>query len=121
VLFIALALWQARVHAPEGWLRDVAALTGLGLVLSVAARGWIAWNRGIYRRRHRRTTALILPVAFAEDVVGRPIQAPPGTRRHTGEVVISIDELTGVKCYRPVHPGARELAAAMVRGVSQRV
>ncbi|MGZ5313414.1 MAG: hypothetical protein ACXWEA_04330, partial [Solirubrobacterales bacterium] len=61
--------------------------------------GWVAWNRGIYRRRHQRDQAAVVEVEMDEDVLGRPVIGAREARDAAGQIVISVDA-EGVKRYR---------------------
>ncbi|MDQ3630490.1 MAG: hypothetical protein M3417_04270 [Actinomycetota bacterium] len=95
-------LWVLQItqHLPPEWEKELIGIAGTLAAFTVLTLGWVRWNRDIYRRRHRRTVALVQPVSFARDTLGRRITASADLRHRRGEIVIS---LTGserdVKCY----------------------
>lgn len=96
----ALWAWQLGLGVPRRWAEGPAlalAVFALWVCLLVL---WVAHSRGIYRRRHRRTTPVRLQVGFREDSLGRRVRADPGTvAAHRVEISVS---LPGVKEYEPV-------------------
>jgi hypothetical protein len=99
-LFAGLWVWQLEVFVPSNWLAGLEALGVILAVFALATPTWVAWNRSIYRRRHRRTTPLVLEVDFERDRLGRTIEADPGVRTADGEIAVEVDGDAGVKSYR---------------------
>jgi hypothetical protein len=100
-VFVVLAGWQLGSYAPRGVSGDLVALAACGAAFTVIGLAWVRWNQSIYRRRHRRTSALVKHVDFSHDALGRRIAAAPGIREATGWICISIEPGSGRKSYRP--------------------
>ena len=95
----ALWVWQLRLGVPGRWVDGPTFVLVVFVIWIGLLRSWVGWSRSIYRRRHRRTSPVILPVDFIEDSLGRRVRAQPGTRTaHT--VTVSVT-LPGVKVYEP--------------------
>ena len=111
-VFVALAVWQLGFYAPHGVEAELIALAACGAAFTVAGLAWVRWNQSIYRRRHRRTSALVKHVEFSHDTLGRQITAAPGIREAPGWICISIEPESGRKSYRAlVATGAAASAA----------
>jgi hypothetical protein len=95
-----LAVWQLGFYAPRGVRTDLIALAACGAAFTVIGLAWVRWNQSIYRRRHRRTSALVKHVDFSHDTLGRQITAAPGVREAPGWICISIEAESGRKSYR---------------------
>lgn len=104
VIFAGLWVWQLEVFVPSNWLAGLKALGVMLIVFALATPAWVAWNRNIYRRRHRRTTALVREVDFERDALGRTIAADPGVRTASGEIVVEVDGDDRTKRYRALTP-----------------
>jgi hypothetical protein len=107
----ALWAWQLEVYVPADWLGGVALIGVLLVGWTCFLLVWVAWSRGIYRRRHRRTEPLSRSVDFAHDALGRRIAVPPGIRTVRGQLLVSVSA-DGVKRYeqaprRPLDPAPR--------------
>lgn len=98
--FAALAVWQLGFFVPPKAGDGLAALAACGAALTCAGIGWVRWNQAIYRRRHRRTSPIVMNVDFSHDSLGRPIAAPPGACEAQGQIFVAVDAATGVKSYR---------------------
>lgn len=95
-------LWVLQVtqHLPSAWALELLGLVGTLLLFTGLTLGWVRWNRNIYRRRHRRTAALVKPVSVAEDTLGRRITASADPYLRRGEITISlVGSERDVKCY----------------------
>lgn len=99
--FVALWVWQLEVAAPSHWEIDVEVIAGFIILWGLFTVSWVNWNRSIYRRRHRRTEALVTDVEFDHDSLGREIVASPQARHDGGQIFVAIDE-EGRKHYVPV-------------------
>lgn len=100
LILAALWVWQFA-YVPDRWLDG---LTLLGIILGVyvvLTPLWVAWNRGIYRRRHRRTTPLLRAVRFERDSLGRAIVGAPFTEIAPELVRVSLIAGGRLKCYAP--------------------
>jgi len=97
--FAALWVWQLEVSVPADWGVAVAGLVVVLAIYGIYVTGWVAWNRNIYRRRHRRTEALEIEVGFERDSLGRSINADPRLVLHPGEVVVTVSDDEQVKHY----------------------
>ncbi len=95
----ALWAWQVVVHVPSRWLEGIALIAALAVVWACFAIGWVTWCQSIYRRRHRRTKALLRHVDFERDTLGRDVLAPPGLSELAGQVLISVPG-PGMKLYQ---------------------
>jgi hypothetical protein len=100
VVLAGLWVWQLAVHVPANWLGGVGLIFALLAVWVCFSISWVAWNRSIYRRRHRRTRPIERELDFTHDALGRPIAAPPGPALLGGQVIVSVDA-DGVKRFRP--------------------
>ena len=98
--FAALAVWQLGFFAPPRAGDGLAALAACGTALTCIGIGWIRWNQSIYRRRHRRTSPIVMNIDFSQDSLGRPIAAPPGVSEAPGQIFVSVDAASGIKSYR---------------------
>ncbi|HWI06493.1 MAG TPA: hypothetical protein VNT54_03125 [Solirubrobacteraceae bacterium] len=98
--FAALAVWQLGFFVPPQAGDRLAALALCGAALTCIGIGWIRWNRSIYRRRHRRSSPIVMNVDFSHDSLGRPIVAPPGVSEAHGQVFVSVDADNAIKSYR---------------------
>jgi hypothetical protein len=118
LLFAALWAWQALAGVPSDWRIAILAI-GTGLAAAFAlCLGWVRWNRGIYRRRHRRTEPIRRTVSFDRDALGRPIDAAPvDWLREAAIVEVEIDS-DDVKSYRPVETAAGRAVLAGLRRAS---
>lgn len=97
-------LWVVQItqHLPVEWKLELTGIAGTLAAFTVLTLGWVRWNRNIYRRRHRRTAALVQPVSFARDTLGRRITASADLHHRRGEIVISLaGSKRDVKCYTP--------------------
>jgi len=94
IAFAGLWAWQLNVFVPRNWYAGVALIVALGVGWRIATSAWIAWSRSIYRRRHRRTSAVKVEVDFSRDRLGRTTLAPPGLADTLGHVVVSVPEPT---------------------------
>ena len=99
-VFVGLWVWQLEVYVPDQWLAGIVMIVAVLGAFAVATPAWVAWNRNIYRRRHRRTKPLVMEVAFDEDALGRRIVADPGVRTAPGRIVVEVDETGRAKTYR---------------------
>lgn len=95
----ALWAWQVAIKVPSQWLEGVALIAALAVVWACFAIAWVAWCRNIYKRRHRRTAALLRHVDFERDTLGREVLAPPGLAELSGQVLISVPG-PGMKLYQ---------------------
>jgi len=97
--FGALWIWQLDVSVPSDWGFAVAGLVVLLATYGIYVVAWVAWNRNIYRRRHRRTEAVEIEVGFERDALGRSINADPRLVLHPGEVIVTVSDDEQVKQY----------------------
>ncbi|WP_205697279.1 hypothetical protein [Conexibacter sp. SYSU D00693] len=98
----ALWVWELDGHVPSHWWPPLVGLLGVLALFAAFTPGWVAWNRSIYRRRHRRTSPMVVEVAFDRDWVGRSVRAAEGVRDHVGEIRVRLEEqpgTDGVKVY----------------------
>ena len=97
---LSLWAWQLAVGIPSTWLDGPAVLLGVLALWVGLLRCWVAWSRSIYRRRHRRTTALSVPVDFSQDSLGRKVTVEPrAVAAHKVEILVS---RPGLKAYEPI-------------------
>jgi hypothetical protein len=105
----ALWAWQLRIGVPSSWVYGPALLLAVFALWVGLLRCWVAWSRSIYRRRHRRTTPISLPVDFSEDSLGRRVTVEPRTvAADRVEILVS---RAGVKAYEPVEQTQTEAVA----------
>jgi hypothetical protein len=97
--FSALWVWQLEVNVPERWLDSLTVIGTIAGLWVIFTLGWVAWNRSIYRRRHRRNTPVRLEVGMDHDSLGRPIVASRWIRTAPGQILISVNG-DGTKRYR---------------------
>lgn len=95
-------IWQANVGIPADWWVGVEVIGAVAAGYGIFVVSWVAWNRSIYRRRHRRTEPLQLEVAFTTDTLGRTIVAGPGVAAYPVEVVVSVSADDRSKLYDAV-------------------
>lgn len=113
----AMWVWQLNTNVPDRWLEGVAAVVAIFVAWAVFTIGWVAWNRGIYRRRHQRDQAVVVEVEMDEDVLGRPVIGAREARDAAGQIVISVDA-EGVKRYRRAG-GKRDGSISALLGVAE--
>jgi hypothetical protein len=94
----ALWVWQLNVGVPSNWLAGIELILVMLVVWTLFTLVWVAWNRNIYRRRHRRTTAVQRALSFERDPLGRRVLAPAGIGEARGQILITI-EADAVKRY----------------------
>lgn len=112
IALIVLCAWRFGSDAPAHAGSAVLAIGLTGIVFATLGVAWVAWNRNIYRRRHRRTSAIVTPVAFTHDTTGRQIAAAPGIQEASGTIVVDIDPESGRKTYRSAERARVEGRAA---------
>ena len=110
VAFALIWRWHLVTDVPEDLPRTLLTIGGFLAAFCLATPAWVAWNRNIYKRRHRRTSAIVRPVAFERDWTGRRVVPVRGARHHVGEVVVDLATAGGleVKTYEPTTPPAPE-------------
>ena len=102
LVFAALWVWQLEVNVPAEWPWAVGALVVRAGGYWAGVTAWVAWNRNIYRRRHRRTEPIAVDVSFERDSLGRVVAADPLLILHPAEIVVKVSEDDQVKHYRAV-------------------
>jgi hypothetical protein len=107
IAFVALWDWQINVFIPPDWVGNVLLVATIIFAWAAFTVLWVAWNRSIYRRRHRRTEPLELAVSAAEDSLGRPLVGAVGAQGTLGQIFISVDG-EGRKHYRRAGDESRE-------------
>lgn len=100
IALILLGAWRFGSDAPAHAWTAVLGIGVYGIAFAAIGVAWIAWNRNIYRRRHRRTSAITTPVAFTHDTTGRQIAASPGIQEASGTIIVDVDPESGRKTYR---------------------
>jgi hypothetical protein len=118
VVLACLWVWQVAVHVPTNWLGGVGLIFALLAVWVCLSISWVAWNRSIYHRRHRRTRPIERELDFTHDALGRPIVAPPGPALLGGQVIVSVDA-DGIKRFRPAPVAAAQARALPATGEQQ--
>jgi hypothetical protein len=99
IALAALWVWQLGAHVPANWFNGVELILAMLAGWVCLSGAWVAWNRSISRRRHRRTSPIEREVDFAHDTLGRPIVLAPAVRTARGQVLVSVDA-SGIKRYR---------------------
>ena len=100
ITFAVLWMWQIGDYKPSN-LELYPAFIGAALVIMLGiGRGWIQWNRSIYRRRHNRNSPVVREVDFSHDAIGRPVHCHADLRYAAGQLIVSVDD-DGAKVYRP--------------------
>jgi hypothetical protein len=103
--FAALWAWQLLVFVPGDWFVGVIAIAVTVVLFAGLAPAWVHWNRNIYRRRHRRTSAIKRSVQLDHDTLGRTVVLGPGVNVTDREIVVTADSQANVKHYdAPVRP-----------------
>jgi hypothetical protein len=97
IAFAVLAAWQLTGYVPPHLGLELELIGAWAAAMILFANLWVRWNRRIYRRRHRRTSAVEVDIAFAADALGRTIVAPKDLRDALGEIVVTV--AAGVKRY----------------------
>jgi hypothetical protein len=98
--FAALWAWQLDVNVPPNWPVALAALAAVLAGYAVLVPAWVRWNRAIYRRRHRRTTSVQVPVDFRQDMMGRTVSVAPELDLDPATIVVTVSEDDSTKLYR---------------------
>jgi multisubunit Na+/H+ antiporter MnhE subunit len=98
--FAGLWVWQLNVSVPPQWPIALAALAGILVAYSVAVPAWVRWNRSIYRRRHRRTSSVEVPMDFSHDRLGRTVALAPELDLDPSTIVVTVSEDDATKLYR---------------------
>jgi hypothetical protein len=98
--FAGLWVWQLDVSVPPGWPWAIAALAVVLGAYAVMVPAWVRWNRAIYRRRHRRTSPVQIPVDFSHDMMGRTVAVAPELALYPPMIVVTVSEDDSTKLYR---------------------
>ena len=98
-IFAALWVWQLKVYVPAHWLGGILLLVAIAAAYSLLTPGWVWWNRNIYRRRHRRRSALEREVAMDRDTLGRRLLIAPEVLLNPAVVRVTVDADGTVKRY----------------------
>jgi hypothetical protein len=97
--FAGLWIWQLNVSVPPQWPLAIAAIVGVFLAYALLVPAWVHWNRSIYRRRHRRTAPVQLPVDFGHDRLGRTVAIAPEVELDPSTVVVTVSADDSTKLY----------------------
>lgn len=98
--FAGLWVWQLNVSVPPNWPIALAGLAGVFGAYAVLVPAWVRWNRSIYRRRHRRTSSVQVPVDFGHDMMGRTVAVAPELDLDPPTIVVTVSEDDSTKLYR---------------------
>jgi hypothetical protein len=107
----AVWIWQLSLGVPARWVEGPLAMLVVFALWVGFLFGWIVWSKSIYRRRHRRTTAVSYELGLELDSLGRRVAVVAGTAR-ARRVEISVPG-PGVKAYGPAvqeREGGEEVA-----------